>query len=490
MKNSKERNCIRKKHIYCKKLNYFIIVLVMTLGIMSLGSCKKQVPQKPNFVFIFIDDLGYFDVGYMGAKYYKTPNIDKLASEGMIFTQAYANAANCAPTRASLLTGQYSPRHGVFTVGKSDRGQSADRRIIPVENSKTVPLENLTIGEALKDAGYRTAAIGKWNIGNSPEEQGFDISHSNISLGFRNGHLNEKGEYLADRLTDEAVEFIKDNAENPFFLYLAHYSVHTPIEAKEELIGKYKTAETDGCHNNPVYAAMIESVDESVGRVTQTLDELGIADNTVVVFFSDNGGYGPVTCMDPLRGAKGMYYEGGIREPMAVRWPSRVKAGTVSETPVIGLDFFPTFLDLAGMSIPDGKILDGQSIVPLLLGEKSPGRDKMFWHFPAYLEKYNGGMEDARDPLFRTRPVSVIRKGDWKLMLYYEEWMLDGGEKTIATNNAVELYNLAEDIGETDNLANSDTVRRNELLSDLFRWLKDVDAPLPEGENPDYIDTK
>ncbi|HCC69814.1 MAG TPA: hypothetical protein DEQ09_01470 [Bacteroidales bacterium] len=490
MENLKECYWIIKRHIYCKKLNYFIIVLVMTLGIMSLGSCKKQVPQKPNFVFIFIDDLGYSDVGYMGAKYYQTPNIDKLASEGMIFTQAYANAANCAPTRASLLTGQYSPRHGVYTVGRSDRGQSKDRRIIPVENSRTVALDNITIGEALKAAGYKTAAIGKWNIGNSPDKQGFDVSFSSDSLGFRNGHFDENGEYLADRLTDEAIKFINDNSDGPFFLYLSHYSVHTPIEAKEELIKKYQTAEPDGCHNNPVYAAMIENVDESVGRVLNTLDDLGIADNTVVVFFSDNGGYGPVTCMDPLRGAKGMYYEGGIREPMAVKWPVRVKAGTVCESPVIGLDFFPTFMDMAGATIPENKILDGMSILPLLLGEKSVDRDKLFWHFPAYLQKYKGGMEDARDTLFRTRPVSVIRKGDWKLLLFYEEWMLDGGEKSIATNNAVELYNLAADIGETNNLATSDTIRRNELLSDLFKWLKDINAPLPGEENPDYIDKK
>jgi len=234
---------------------------------------------------IFIDDLGYHDVGYMGAKYYKTPNIDKLASEGMTFTQAYANAANCAPTRASLLTGQYSPRHGVFTVGKSDRGKSRDRRLLPVKNSKTVPLENLTIGEILKNAGYKTASIGKWNIGNSPEEQGFDLSFSSRSLGFKRGHFNEKGEYLTDRLTDEAVKFIHDNSKVPFFLYLAHYAVHTPIEAKKEIIEKYHLTEKDGCHNNPVYAAMIESVDESVGRVSQTLNDLKIAENTVVVFF-------------------------------------------------------------------------------------------------------------------------------------------------------------------------------------------------------------
>lgn len=486
MENSRERKGIIKKYIQCKELTFSIIILLLTLGIMSLAACKKQASQKPNFVFIFIDDLGYYDVGYMGAKYYKTTNIDKLASEGMIFTQAYANAANCAPTRASLLTGQYSPRHGVYTVGRSDRGQSKDRRIIPVENSKTVALENITIGEALKEAGYKTAAIGKWHIGNSPDKQGFDVSFSSTSLGFRTGHFNENGEYLADRLTDEAIKFIKDNLDSPFFLYLSHYSVHTPIEAKEELIEKYRIAEPVGCHNNPVYAAMIESVDESVGRVLCTLDDLGIADNTVVVFFSDNGGYGPVTCMEPLRGAKGMYYEGGIKEPMVVRWPSHVEAGTVCETPVIGLDFYPTFLEIAGQQLPENKIIDGLSIVPLLHGEKSLSRDALFWHFPAYLQKYDGAMQYARDTLFRTRPVSVIRKGNWKLMLFYEEWMLDGKEELIDTNNAVELYNLGDDMSESSNLAGINKAKRDELLQDLFTWLSEVNAPLPDKQNPDY----
>lgn len=462
----------------------FLYIVLIICSVFS--SCKEQSEEKPNFVFIFLDDLGYHDVGFMGAKYYKTPNIDKLASEGMIFTQAYANAANCAPTRASLLTGQYSPRHGVFTVGKSDRGKSVDRRIIPVENSGTVPLENITLGEVLKEGGYKTAAIGKWNIGNSPEQQGFDLSVSSASLGFMKGHFNEKGEYLADRLTDEAVSFIKDNSDHPFFLYLAHYSVHTPIEAKEELIDKYQDSEPDGCHNSPVYAAMIESVDESVGRVLGTLDDLGIADNTVVVFFSDNGGYGPITCMDPLRGSKGMYYEGGIREPMAVKWPGKIMPGSVCETPVIGIDFYPTFMDIAGISRNENKILDGVSILPLLKGEKGADRQSLYWHFPAYLQKYNGGMEDARDLLFRTRPVSVIREGDWKLMLFYEEWVLDGARDLIDSNNSVELYNLKTDEGEKNNLAGAKPDKRDEMLDRLLKWLDDVNAPLPDKINTEF----
>ncbi len=472
--------------------NYARVVHAMSLtlcfiGMAGLVACNSTDQEKPNFVFIFIDDLGYYDVGFMGSRFYQTPNIDQLASEGMIFTRAYANAANCAPTRAALLTGQYAPRHGVYTVSKSDRGASSDRRIVPVKNSKTVPLENYTIGEALKDAGYSTAAIGKWNIGNTPEKQGFDLGHSMATLGYKSGHFNAEGEYLADRLTDEAIKFIQDKQEDPFFLYLAHYAVHTPIEAKEELVRKYLDAEKDGCHQDPVYAAMIESVDESVGRIMKTLEDLDIDENTVVVFFSDNGGYGPVTCMDPLRGAKGMFYEGGIREPLLVKWPGHVKPGSVCDDPVIGVDFFPTFLEIAGIIPPEEKVLDGLSLLPLLDGEPSLEREALYWHFPAYLQKYNGGMEDARDTLFRSRPVSVIQKNNWKLMLFYEEWILDGGRADIQTNNALELYNLVDDESEVMNLVNSNIEKREELLDDLLRWLEEVDAPLPQERNSEYI---
>ena len=375
----------------------------------------------------------------MGSEYYETPNIDKLAKNGMIFYQAYANTANCAPTRACLLSGQYTPRHGVYTVGKSDRGDAKDRRLIPTKNNLTVPLEKIMISEALKPAGYKCAAFGKWNVGNTPVKQGFDIEDE--GSGFQ-GHFNYKGEYLADYLTDKAVGFIKENnpekTGQPFFLYLSHYAVHTPIEAKDSLINKYKNKSADGCHNNPTYAAMIESVDQSVARVNQALEELGLSENTLVIFFSDNGGHGTYTCQKPLRGGKGMFYEGGIREPMFAYWPGKIKPGSVSDVPVIGIDFYPTFLELAGAEKPNDYILDGVSIVPLLKGESSIGRDVFFWHFPAYLESYSGMKDESRDTLFRSRPVSVIRKGDWKLLQYHEEWVLDGGREKMPVNNSVE----------------------------------------------------
>lgn len=452
----------------------------------SLGLPTEETGSKPNIVFILIDDLGWTDVGFMGTKYYETPNIDRLAKNGMIFTQAYANAANCAPTRACLLSGQYTPRHGVFTVGNSDRGKTEERRLIPVENNETLPLEKVTIAEALKPAGYVSAAIGKWHVGNTQQKQGFDVGMERYDIGYKNGHFNDNGEYLTDRLTGEAVKFIKENRENPFFLYLAHHAVHTPIQAKENITEKYQEKDGEGCHNQAEYAAMIESVDESVARINHTLEELNLSENTILIFFSDNGGHGTYTCQKPLRGGKGMYYEGGIREPMFVYWPGKIKAGSSCDEPVIGTDFYPTFLELAGAPKPEKYILDGLSIAPLFMGEKTIQRDAMFWHFPGYLEAYKGLTDESRDPVFRTRPVSVIRKGDWKLHLYYEEWVLDGGRKNIETNNSVELYNIKNDIGESKNLCNVEIEKRNELLGELLKWQQEIKASIPREANLEY----
>lgn len=469
--------------------------LFLLLCIFAFFSCSTQNEKhktfsasKPNIVFILIDDMGWTDVGFMGTEYYQTPNIDRLAKGGMIFTQAYANAANCAPTRACLLSGQYSPRHGVFTVAGSDRGKSKDRRLIPIVNNETLPLDKITIAEALKPAGYVSAAIGKWHIGNTQQKQGFDVGMERYDIGYKRGHFKEDGEYLTDRLTDEAVKFIKDNKEKPFFLYLAHHAVHTPIQAKENMIEKYSEKEGVGCHNQAEYAAMIESVDESVAKVNQTLDELGLSENTILIFFSDNGGHGTYTCQKPLRGGKGMYYEGGIREPMFVYWPGNIKAGTTCENSIISTDFYPTFLDLAGAEDPPNYTLDGKSIVPLFEGKESIERHAIFWHFPGYLEAYKGLTEASRDPIFRTRPVSVIRKGDWKLLQFHEEWALDGGFENIKTNNAVELYNIKDDIGEVNNLCNVEIKKRNELLQDLLTWQKETGAPIPTEANSEYIE--
>ncbi|MEJ2050804.1 MAG: sulfatase, partial [Calditrichota bacterium] len=365
----------------------------------TLSGCagSRKEASKPNFVFILVDDLGWKDVGFMGSEYYETPVIDRLASQGMHFTNAYSNAPNCAPTRACLLSGQYGPRHGVYTVGTAERGDTRLRKLIPTPNKTTLDSDIITIAEALKPAGYVSASIGKWHLGDDPKlgpvSQGFDV---NIG-GDHNGHppagyfspyhlpnLDNapQGEYLTDRLTNEALRFIERNQDHPFFLYLPHYAVHKPVQAPESIVEKYRNKPGSHGQNNPEYAAMIESVDTNIGRILHTLEELHLAENTVVVFFSDNGGHGNVTSMEPLRGSKGMIYEGGIRVPLIVRWPGRISSGTVCKVPVIGLDFYPTILEMAGVDLPD-QVLDGESLVPLLRGGQQLRRDAIFWHFPA-----------------------------------------------------------------------------------------------------------
>ncbi|HUV65016.1 MAG TPA: sulfatase, partial [Sedimentisphaerales bacterium] len=278
------------------------------------------------------------------------------------------------------------------------------------------------------------------------------------------------GEYLTDRLTDEALKFVEANKDRPFFLYLPHYAVHVPLQAKAELIEKYKNKPGSNGQSNPTYAAMIESSDQGVGRIMARLDELNLAENTIVFFFSDNGGVKGITSNEPLRGGKGMLYEGGIREPMAVRWPSVVKPGSTCDTPIIGVDFYPTILEMTGAPKPAGKLLDGESIVPLLKGAKALKRKALFWHFPAYLE---GKAEGARDPHFRTRPGGAVRAGDWKLIEYFED-------------GALELYNLKDDIGEQKNLAEALPDKTAELHKLMLTWRKALNAPVPTELNPEY----
>jgi len=442
--------------------------------------------NKPSFVFIFIDDMGWKDLGYMGSKYYETPNIDKLAGQGVVFTSAYANAPNCAPSRACLMSGQYTPRHGVYTVGSSERGNAQLRKLIPIKNNTTLDPNVVTIAEALKSAGYVTASIGKWHLGRGaetgPEGQGFDVSIAGGRTGGTRRHFSPyylnnltdgpEGEYLTDRLTDEAIKFMEANKNKPFFLYLSHYAVHTPIQAKKAITEKYQNKNPHDGHNNPTYAAMIESVDQCVGRILKRIDELGLRDNTVVFFFSDNGGVFGITSMEPLRGGKGMLYEGGIREPMIVRWPGRARAGSVCDVPVIGIDFYPTILQMAGAAKPTGQILDGESIIPLLEGRDTLKRKAIFWHFPAYLQRNYGWKET-----WRTTPAGAVRQGDWKLIEYFED-------------GKMELYNLKDDIGERNNLAQKMPEKTKQLHDLLKRWRSSVNAPVPTKLNPEYNPNK
>jgi arylsulfatase A-like enzyme len=435
------------------------------------ASVADKPQKKPSFVFIIIDDLGWRDLGIMGSRYYETPSIDKLAAQGVLFNSAYANAPNCAPTRASLLSGQYTPRHGVYTVGSSERGPARLRKLIPTPNKTELDPNVVTIAEALKTAGYTCACIGKWQLGDKepfrPQDQGFDVAFDRT----QGGHFTADGEYLTDRLTDEAIKFIEANKAQPFFLYLAHHAVHTPIQAKDELIEKYKKKQPTAEHNNPTYAAMIESVDQSVGRIMAKLDELALTENTVVFFFSDNGGYANATSNSPLRGSKGMLYEGGIRVPMIVRWPGQAQPASLCDVPVIGIDFYPTMLEMAGTPKPAEHILDGVSIVPLLRAKGSFKRESVFWHFPAYLEPYN---EQQRP--WRITPAGAVRQGDWKLIEFFEP----------ALPGKLELYNLRHDLSEKNDLAEMLPDKAKELHQILLNWRKSIHAPVPTEKNPLY----
>ncbi len=458
-----------------------------------VGGADRASQAPPNIVLIYVDDLGWRDLGFMGSRYYETPNIDRLAAEGMVFTNAYANAPNCAPSRASLMSGQYPPRHGIYTVTPSNRGDPKERKFQVRETETALRLEIVTIAEALAGRGYATASMGKWHLGGEghlPTDQGFDRNVAGNDWGMPQSYFwpyerergegnivripglqdgGREGEYLTDRLTDEALIWLEEQAGGPFFLYLTHYAVHTPIQAKPDIEEKYRGKEGSNGQDNPRYAAMVESLDDGVGRVLSKLDELGIADNTVVVFYADNGGLGTVTSMAPLRGSKGMLYEGGIREPLIVRWPGRTPAGSISRVPVIGTDLYPTFLEMAGVERPQ-QPLDGVSIVPLVRGDPAPvelTERPLFWHFPAYLEA--GQMIGP----WRTTPVAAVRLGDYKLIEFFED-----GRR--------ELYDLGADVGESNDLSATMPEKVAELGAVMERWRVEIGAYVPSELNPDY----
>jgi arylsulfatase A-like enzyme len=474
--------CVAAIPCLTRTISHVLLIVAVILGATRVCPADERSTRPPNLVLILVDDLGWRDVGFMGSRYDETPAIDRLAREGVVFTDAYANAPNCAPSRACLLTGQYTPRHGIYTVGSPARGKAADRKLIPVKNRTVLDPKAVTVAELLREAGYRSASIGKWHLGagdqTGPTGQGFDINIAGDKLGhprryfspYRNPNLPDgpKGEYLTDRLTDEAVAFIERNKDRPFFLYLPHFAVHTPLQARPDLVEHFRNKPADGGQRNPVYAAMVASVDRSVGRIIETLEQLDLDEHTIVIFYSDNGGYAGATSNAPLRGFKGMLHEGGIRVPMVVWGGRRVRGGRTCETPVIGTDLFPTLLDLAGVDRPEGLVLDGESLVPLLDGSGALSRESIFWHFPAYLEAGAGV-----PGLWRTTPAGAIRHGDWKLIEFFE----DGRQ---------ELYNLRTDIGERHNLADENPDMSDKLHAELVRWRQSVNAPVPTAPNPEY----
>jgi arylsulfatase A len=449
-------------------------LVILCVGSMVNLGCKPRAEEslasnRPNLVFILIDDLGWKDVGCYGSQFYQTPHVDRIAREGMRFTQAYAAAPVCSPSRASILTGRYPAR--VHVTG-----------IVPGQ-AEGLASEEITIAERLKTLGYATCHVGKWHLGRPgmyPEDQGFDINIGGTHAGMPPSYFypewrgkldepgagdrlvrgvpleGEPGDYLPDQLSRKACEFIETHKDQPFFLYLAHHTVHTPMEAKDPLIDFYRNRiRADDPQNNPIYGAMVHSMDESVGRVLETLDAQGLTDNTIVVFFSDNGGLSvydapntPATSNAPLRAGKGYLYEGGIREPLLVRWPGIVKSGSTCDEPVSSVDFFPTLLELVGETSVPVNPIDGVSFVPFLTQSATLPQRELYWHYPHF---------DLDGP----EPGGAIRQGDFKLIEFY-------------TDGRLELYDLTEDIGETQDLAAQLPEKTRELRALLEQWRKSL----------------
>lgn len=482
-------------------LNRFMHAFLAIALFCATGS--ELFAKKPNFVFILVDDLGYMDIGANNPQtFYETPNVDRLAREGMRFTNGYAANPVCSPTRYSILTGKYPTRVDATNFFSGRRAG----RFLPAKLNNRMPLSEVTLAEALKKAGYRTAFLGKWHLGPDekhwPNAQGFDVNVGGHHRGsppggyfspYRNPKLPDgpRGEHLTKRLTDESLRILEQFKDEPFLLYLSFYTVHTPLQAPRKLVAKYQ-AKAAGLPDNdkpefareeqvlpikrarrvrirqkhPTYAAMVETMDTSVGRVLAKLKELGLDDNTIVCFTADNGGLstseGSPTSNLPLRGGKGWLYEGGIREPFLIKWPGVVKAGSVCETPVISTDFYPTILEIAGIPRTPDQHRDGVSLVPLLRSQKAPARDALFWHYPHYSNQ--GGF-----------PGAAVRTGQYKLIERFED-------------GRVHLYDLKNDPGERNDLAARMPDRVAAMRKRLHAWYRDVDAKFlrakPNGPKP------
>ncbi len=475
-----------------------------TLPLFTLSVCRQKT-KKPNIVFVLIDDMGWKDVGFMGADFYETPAIDRLAKNGKIFTNAYAGAPNCAPTRACIMTGMYTPRHKIYTPGGASKGDPRLMKLrVPVREHyiKGIPdpsiyknvfesrdealaPQHISIAEVLNEAGYKTARLGKWHLGK--DTQGFDVNSSD-GTHYRGPLATDRKNYgdplATDRLTDASLKFIEENKTGPFFLYLPLWDVHSPFVAKQNLIDKYNSKQKAGDekyrHYDPTYAAMIETVDHCVKRIMVKLEALNIDKNTLVIFSSDNGGSANVSMNKPLRGGKGSLYEGGIRVPTCMYWPGVIEAGTTCDIPVTSVDFLPTFSELAGAKLPASQPVDGQSFVPLLQGKRALTDRAVFWHFPLYLRGEGRqnfmplpGGTVGKGVGWRTTPASAIRKGDWKLIEFFQD-------------NRIELYNLKDDLGETSDLARENSEKARELLDELDAWQESTKAPVPSEPNPYY----
>ncbi|NQT51242.1 sulfatase [bacterium] len=425
------------------------------LGLATCGlmrSAGAAPADRPNVVLILIDDLGWADVGCYGSTFHETPHIDRLATQGLRFTDAYA-APVCSPTRASILTGKYTASVGITDFIPGHYRPYA--KLVVPKNDLFLSHDEDTIAAAMKRAGYRTACFGKWHLGWGKE-------HNPGKYGFEEfGGAPNKGDKAVAGLTARAEQFIQQHKDRPFFLFLSHHTVHIPLQAPQRLVRKYRerAAQSEKPQSHPTYAAMVEYMDWSVGRIMAKLDELKLADRTLLIFYSDNGGLRQrfdgkgevVTSNAPLRDEKGSLYEGGIRVPLVVRWPGNVKAGTQTAEPVTCADLYPTFLDAVGAKAAPAHKPDGESLVSLLRGTGRPTRDAIYWHYPHY---------------HHTAPCGAIRQGDLKLIEYFED-------------GALELYNLKDDIGETKNLAKAMPDQAAALRRKLSAWRKAVGARMP-----------
>ncbi len=466
--------------------SFQLILLAVIAGITSLAAAD----ERPNFLFILVDDLGWADIGANGSTFYETPNIDGLATRGMRFTDGYVASPMCSPTRASIMSGKHPARlHMTNWIGAPQPESYKWNTILrSAPYSEAMPLKEVTVAETLQGAGYETVIFGKWHLGKDekywPENQGFETNIGACAWGapiggdmyfspYGNPRLEDgpDGEHLPDRLAKETIKFLEKDHDRPFFAYLSFYSVHSPWIARPDLKEKYEKKDKPADEwreerfidfktkqNDPVFAAMIESMDLAVGDVLEALKSTGLDKNTVVFFLSDNGGPSEVTSNAPLRAGKCFLYEGGIRVPLIVSWPDQIEAGSVSEVPVTSTDFYPTILELAGIPLVPEQHLDGTSFAELLNGGISSGREALYWHYP----HYEGGWE----------PSSAIRSGDWKLIEFYEE-------------SRIELYYLKNDVGEHRNIADKVPGRVKSLRQKLHKWRDEVGANRP-SPNPNF----
>lgn len=461
--------------------------LCLVLVTLTKDVPAQSVERPMNVVFVLVDDLGWKDLGCYGSDYYQTPNIDRLASLGTRFTDAYAACNVCSPTRAAIMTGKYPARLLLTQWLPSGRWDRERHRMREGRYLSNLPLEEVTIAETLREAGYRTAFMGKWHLGTEtyyyPEHQGFDVNVAGRDYGAPGSYFypfkgswkipttgkvlvkksplsGKPGDYLVDRLAEEAEIFIRQNTDQPFFLMLSHYAVHTPMQGKADKVARYERVKKERRQGPPAYAAMVESVDESVGRVLKTLESLSLEDRTLIILTSDNGGFVKATDNSPLRANKGSNFEGGLRVPLIIRMPGQSAVGSVSTVPVISTDFYPTILEATGQPLRPHQHMDGVSLVSLLSGGKELPREAIYWHYPHY----------NRHP--SSFPSSVVRSGDWKLIESLEDGQLS-------------LFNLRQDLGETRNRANDEPAVVADLSNQLERWRSNVGAD-PMKPNPEY----